>query len=175
MFTRIFFATMMALLLMVSVAMAGEEATPVEKAKEVTLKNQTHCPVMGGKIDSTVYTDIQGQRVYHCCAGCGSPLKKDPDKYFKKAAAEGVLFENIQTKCPVSGEELKKGKAYTDYEGRRVYLCCEGCIPMFEKDPKKFLAALDKPAEKSEAEEGKHDHDHDKDHDHSGHGHGGGH
>ena len=171
MFTRIFFAIMMAMLLMVSVAVAGDGTVPVEKAKEATLKNQTHCPVMSGKIDSAVYTDIQGQRVYHCCPGCIKPLQKDPDKFFKKAAAEGVLFENIQTICPVSGEELGKGKVFIDHEGRRVYFCCEGCISKFEKEPQKFLTALDEPIEKSEAKEKKSD----GETDHSAHGHGGGH
>lgn len=169
MFTRILFTILMAMLLMVSVAMAGDDAKPVEKAKEVTLKNQTNCPVMGGKIDSTVYTDIQGQRVYHCCAGCSGPLKKDPDKYFKQAAADGVLFENIQTTCAVSGEELGKDKVYTDFEGRRVYFCCEGCIANFEKTPAKFLAAMDKPAEKTESKMKMPD----PGHDHGAHGHGG--
>jgi YHS domain-containing protein len=87
-----------------------KETAKAESPKK--LKNQTHCPVMGGEIDSTAYTDIQGQRVYHCCPGCSKALKADPDKYFKKAAAEGVLFENIQTTCPVGGEELKEGLVY---------------------------------------------------------------
>lgn len=190
MFTRIMFTIMMALLLMVSVAIAGDDAKPIEKAgddaqpiekagdnaqpgeeaKEVTLKNQTHCPVMGGKIDSSIYTDIQGQRVYHCCPACSKPLQKDPDQYFKKASDAGVLFENIQTTCPVSGKELKEKMVFTDYEGRRVYFFCEDCIPKFEKDPQKFLTALDQPAEKTESkmEMPKDEHDHSA-HDHGGH------
>ena len=59
---------------------------PADRKDERPAKGhpQTHCPVMGGKIDSTVYTDIHGQRVYHCCPGCSESLKKDPDKFFKK-------------------------------------------------------------------------------------------
>lgn len=108
------------------------------------LMNQTHCPVMGGVIDSSVYTDIQGQRVYHCCPMCSAKLKGDPDKYFSKAAEEGVLFENIQTTCPVSGEELKDKSVYTDYEGRRIAFCCENCREKFNKDPEKYLDRMDK-------------------------------
>ena len=115
--------------------------------KPMELKKQTHCPVMGGEIDSTVFTDIQGQRVYHCCPDCISKIKADPDKYFKKAAAEGVLFENIQKTCPVSGESIDKSK-FIDYEGRRIYFCCNKCIGDFKKDPGKFLSQMDKPAEK---------------------------
>lgn len=171
MFTRILFTTLMAMVLLVSIAVAGDDAKPVEKAKEITLKNQTNCPVMGGKIDSSVYTDIQGQRIYHCCAGCIKPLQKDPDKYFKKAAADGVLFENVQTNCPVSDEVLNKDKVAMDFEGRRLYFCCNGCIEKFEKDPQKYLATMDEPAEKTETKAKMKMPD--DGHDHSGHDHGG--
>ncbi|HEQ98930.1 MAG TPA: YHS domain-containing protein [candidate division Zixibacteria bacterium] len=140
-------------------ALAGEghekaektaKSESAEKADAVEMKAQTICPVMGGKIDKEVYTDIQGQRVYHCCPGCSGALVADPDKYFKKAAAEGVLFENIQTTCPVSGKELEKKEVYADYEGRRVYFCCAGCVASFEEDPQKYLMKLD---EKSSTDE----------------------
>lgn len=122
-----------------------------ETPQERSLKNQTHCPVMGGTIDSTVFTDIQGQRVYHCCPGCGGPLKADPDKYFQSAAAGGVLFENIQNACPVSGEELEKKDVFVDYKGRRVYFCCDKCIVDFEKDPQQFLSKLDENSGETES------------------------
>ena len=128
-------------------SVSAEEAQPqtVTKTPPV-LKNQTLCPVMGGKIDSTVFTDIQGQRVYHCCPMCSAKLKADPDKYFKEAAAQGILFENIQTTCPVSGEELKDKSVHIDFEGRRVAFCCEKCIGDFNKDPQKYLKKLDEKA-----------------------------
>ena len=134
---------------------AGENKTESTKSKELT--NQTQCPVMGGKIDSTVFTDIQGQRVYHCCPACGEPLKADPDKYFQKASAEGVLFENIQTTCPVSGEMLQKKNVFSDHEGRRVYFCCEMCVAKFEKDPGKYLGMLDMNAKESESSKESHE------------------
>jgi YHS domain-containing protein len=152
---RILVTIALTLCLTAAAALASDEAKPADTVKAPELKAQTHCPVMGGKIDSTVYTDIQGQRVYHCCAGCIKPLQKDPDKYFQKAAAEGMLFENIQTICPVSGKELKEKTVYADYEGRRVYLCCEGCIAPFEKDAPKYLTLLDKPADDPEVKKEK--------------------
>ncbi len=145
MLTRTLF-TIAALLLTLSVAVAAADAKPADTAKAPELKAQTLCPVMGGKIDSTIYTDIQGQRVYLCCAGCIKPMKKDPDKYFKKAAAQSALFENIQEVCPVSGEKLEEKSVFADFEGRRVYFCCEDCADKFEKDPQKYLTLLDKPA-----------------------------
>jgi len=127
------------------VAVAHADNTPAKKKADAPkeLHPQTHCPVMGGEIDSTAYTDIQGQRVYHCCPMCSAKLKADPDKYFKKAAEEGVLFENIQKTCPVSGETLEEKTVYTDYEGRRVYFCCKKCRGTFNEDPVKYLKKLD--------------------------------
>lgn len=129
-------------------AFAGEAETKSNDTKtvkdqKVELKEQTNCPVMGGKINKKHYSDIQGQRVYFCCPGCSAKLTENPDKYFEEAAAQGVLFENIQTTCPVTGNELKSKDVFTDYKGRRVYFCCAGCIPQFEKDPQKYLGILD--------------------------------
>lgn len=135
-------------LLLLAATGFGQEKSP-EKPKE--LKNQTHCPVMGGKIDSTVFTDIQGQRVYHCCPACIPKIKADPDKYFKKAAAQGVIFENIQKTCPVSGETIDKSK-FVDFEGRRVYFCCNQCLKDFNKDPQKFLSKMTESSEKPSAD-----------------------
>lgn len=129
--------TAVALILLVTVAVNAESG---EKAEAGLYKHQTVCPVMGGKIDSTIYTDIQGQRVYHCCAGCSSKLKADPDIYFKKSATEGILFENIQTTCVVSGMKLKSKDYFVDFEGRRVYLCGPECKIKFEADPVKYLS-----------------------------------
>ncbi len=155
---RTFKHTFTALAVILGLAVAAnagytEKAKPADAPKE--FHNQTNCPVMGGKIDSTYYTDIQGQRVYHCCPMCSAKLKADPDKYFQKAAEEGVLFENIQTNCPVSGEKLEDKTVFTDYQGRRVYFCCKQCRGKFAADPDTYLKKLDEmtdPGDKAESE-----------------------
>ncbi len=98
---------------------------------------------MGGKIDSSEYSDIQGQRVYHCCGGCQKKLAADPDKYFQKAAEQGVIFENIQKRCPVSGNMLAVKEIFTDYQGRRIYFSDKECVSTFAADPAKYLKVLD--------------------------------
>lgn len=132
----------------------SDKAKATDAPKE--LKHQTLCPVMGGAIDSSAYTDIQGQRVYHCCPMCTAKLKADPDKYFKQAAADGILFENVQTSCPISGKELTEKKIYTDFEGRRVFFCSEECQTTFAKDPAMYLKKLDKNDDMKEMEHGDH-------------------
>jgi YHS domain-containing protein len=46
-----------------------------------------------------------------------------------------------QTTCPVMGVEIDK-KVFVDYNGKRVYFCCPGCIETFKKDPAKYLKVL---------------------------------
>ncbi len=145
------------------------ETIPTVVTEEIPkeFKQQTLCPVMGGKIDSTVYTDIQGQRVYHCCPMCSKKLKADPDQYFKKAAEEGILFENIQTVCPISGEAIDQSVS-SYYEGRQIFFCCKNCRGTFAQDPVSYLSKMDQPADEKAA--GK-DEEHKGGHDHHGHDH----
>lgn len=104
-------------------------------------KPQTLCPVSGKPVDKKVFVDYQGQRVYFCCDKCPAKFKADPEKYFAQFAKDGIVLENVQKVCPVSGEDISK-KAFADYKGRRVYFCCEKCIPKFTKDPEAFLKKL---------------------------------
>jgi|GEM_PF-804565 len=71
------------------VAFAGcaGNACQVKGAGEV--KEQTTCPVMGGKINKDVYADVNGVRVYACCPGCLPKIKADPEKYVAKVRANG--------------------------------------------------------------------------------------
>ncbi len=104
-------------------------------------KPQANCPVSGHAVDKKVYVDYQGQRVYFCCDKCPAKFKADPEKYFAQFVKEGIVLENVQVTCPVSGEDIDK-KAFTDYKGRRVYFCCSKCIAKFQKDPEAFLKKL---------------------------------
>jgi YHS domain-containing protein len=142
------------LLLVVGLSASGFATDTTMTAKPAvppTLHKQTICPVMGKAIDSTVYTDIQGQRVYFCCGSCEKKLKADPDKYFKQAATEGVLFQNIQKTCPISGETLEDRTVFSDYEGRRVYFCCGKCKDKFTANPQEYLKKMDTPAKDEKA------------------------
>jgi len=63
-------------------------------------KPQTLCPVMGGKVSKASYVDVKGYRIYTCCAGCGAPIKADPDKYIKKIIANGETPEPLPAPSP---------------------------------------------------------------------------
>ena len=57
--------------------------------------------------------------------------------------AEGTTVnQKSQTHCPVMGGTINKD-IYADYEGKRVYFCCAGCIPEFQADPGKYIKKLE--------------------------------
>ncbi len=47
-----------------------------------------------------------------------------------------------QTNCPVMGGKIDK-KVYMDYQGRRVYFCCSGCVQAFKKEPDKYIKKME--------------------------------
>jgi len=50
--------------------------------------------------------------------------------------------ERGQTTCPVMGNPVNKD-VYVDYEGKRIYFCCEGCIEKFKENPEKYMEKLE--------------------------------
>ncbi|MDP7420454.1 MAG: YHS domain-containing protein [bacterium] len=57
------------------------------------------------------------------------------------AEEEAVQLEP-QTTCPVMGGKINQ-ELFADYEGKRVYFCCPGCIGMFKADPEKYIEKLE--------------------------------
>ncbi|MFO7890047.1 MAG: YHS domain-containing protein [bacterium] len=49
--------------------------------------------------------------------------------------------EENQENCPVMGNKINK-EIYTDYQGKRVYFCCSGCVETFKKDPEKYMKKM---------------------------------
>jgi YHS domain-containing protein len=47
-----------------------------------------------------------------------------------------------QTVCPVLGGNIDK-KVYTDYKGKRIYFCCQGCDAEFKKNPEKYMKKME--------------------------------
>ena len=47
-----------------------------------------------------------------------------------------------QTKCPVMGAAIDKD-LYIDVNGKRIYLCCEGCGNIIKENPDKYIKAME--------------------------------
>lgn len=74
-------------------------------------------------------------------AGC----KSEPPESSKPGAAQvGWAPKTItaQKLCPVTGDPINPN-IFVDYDGRRIYFCCDMCPAQFKKEPEKFLKKLD--------------------------------
>jgi hypothetical protein len=74
------------------------------------------------------------------------PLTDKDLEQIKKLDEADQKLAIDQKNCPISGQHLggmgKPIKKVVD--GRTVFLCCDGCIEDFDKDPKAAVAKLDK-------------------------------
>ncbi len=113
------------------------------EANKAAPGKQTHCPVMQRTpIDPSLYVDVKGKRVYTCCTGCIAQVKGNPDKYIQRLEDQGVVLEKTQTICPVMGGKINTAQ-YADVKGKRIYVCCPGCIGQIKADPDKYIKAME--------------------------------
>jgi YHS domain-containing protein len=68
-------------------------------------KPQAKCPVMGGAVNTNLYVDAEGYRIYVCCEACINTVKADPEKYIKKMQAGGVELQKV----PAAGKTEHPG------------------------------------------------------------------
>ena len=51
-----------------------------------------------------------------------------------------------QTKCPICKMKVKtkdNKDIYVDYKGKRIYLGCDRCPPVFRKNPEKYIKKME--------------------------------
>ena len=46
-----------------------------------------------------------------------------------------------QTTCPVMGGSIDQA-VFTEYQGKKVYFCCQECLDKFKAEPEQYLAKL---------------------------------
>lgn len=82
---------------LVGPAAAADQPLPAttNRTAAIGVATQTMCPVLPSrKINRRYYYDYQGKRVYFCCPGCPRKFAKEPDKYMKLLAKQGVVLED---------------------------------------------------------------------------------
>jgi len=52
------------------------------------------------------------------------------------------ITPGTQTMCPVMPTHPIKD-VFVDYDGKRIYLCCAGCIDKFNAEPEKFISQME--------------------------------
>lgn len=72
-----------------------------------------------------------------CSSGTGTKMAEA--KSAKPAQEEETVKK--QTTCPVMGGEINKD-LYVDAKGKRIYVCCKGCIEAVKKNPEKYIEKL---------------------------------
>ena len=78
-----------------------------------------------------------------CGTGCGLLVKAEQceNADCPGHARAHASSARAQSSCPVMGGKIDKA-LYADVEGKRVYVCCRGCIATVKADPAKYLAVL---------------------------------
>ena len=70
-----------------------------------------------------------------------------------QVSQEGVNMEGkeliLQKTCPVMGNSINKS-LFVDFQGKRIYVCCQECVDEVKKDPQKYLDKLESMGEKAE-------------------------
>ncbi|MBA3482371.1 MAG: hypothetical protein H0T51_11195 [Pirellulales bacterium] len=114
---------------------------------------QVACPISGKPVNEKVMVEVGEAKAGFCCEKCLAKYEKASDD--EKLA---ILFKNLpkgftrQTMCPVSGKPIAAAnpKAVAEFEGKKVYFCCENCPKAFAADPAKFKDKLPHLADKDQ-------------------------
>ena len=84
-FRIVFIVLLIGLVALTGCKKKSEPAAQPETEEAVSSAiQQTTCPVMGGAINTSMFTEYKGKKVYFCCAGCEEKFKKEPEKYLAK-------------------------------------------------------------------------------------------
>ncbi len=119
------------------------------------IARQRICPVTGkplGSMGDPVAVDVNGQRLYVCCAGCVNTVKANPAKFaagrpeitVTSATEADTALIKRQATCPVMDEPLgSMGQPIKVMVGDKpIFLCCKGCIKKIQAEPAKYLAMV---------------------------------
>lgn len=66
----------------------------------------------------------------------------EKDKGADTGKNKTVVAKKAQTTCPVMGEAIDK-KLFVDAEGKRIYVCCSGCVSTVKANPAKYIKILE--------------------------------
>ncbi len=83
-------------------------------------------------------------QIYAADDASGKDQKTDASKAVKsdKSADASTAKGKAQTLCPVMAGEIDKS-LYVDVKGKRIYVCCKGCIGVVKADPDKYIKILE--------------------------------
>ena len=139
-----------------AVASGPIEATKAEVALNCVYPLAT-CPVSDGPVGAgadAVVRVIDGREVRFCCEMCVVRFEADKAKYWAKIDAQIIAQQAPLyplTQCVVVPDDalihdgVDLGFNYV-YGNRLARFCCKGCTDDFNKEPAKYLQAIDAAA-----------------------------
>ena len=71
--------------------------------------------------------------------GCEESEPAEPAQTKTVVAAQETI---LQKTCPIMKGGAIDKKVFTEYNGKKVYFCCPGCIDRFKAEPEKYIAQL---------------------------------
>lgn len=90
--------------------------------------------------------------------GCNSSSSTDHKDHSQQQQTAATQAEWGNKNCPVMGDPIDKNVSIV-YQDKKLYFCCDKCIPKFNKDPEKYMKAMAKEeSETHAAPHGEHDH-----------------
>lgn len=106
-------ALVVAAVMMASCAATQEKNRPEGVKPELGSLSgpQTTCPVMDGKmINTRLYVDYAGSRIYVCCVPCVKAVRKNPEKYLRKLLDQEIAVEKVKQRDATNNnaEEFEK-------------------------------------------------------------------
>lgn len=134
------------LLIIPVICLAGSSLTAQEGAAlevAVPAHGNKECPIMGKKSSSALFVDVDGGRIYICCAPCIRKIQRDPARALK--AAYPTVKEVGNAACPITGKALPDDHPTVVLQGQKIGLCCAGCIEKAKKHHQLALAKAHDP------------------------------
>ena len=61
-----------------------KKSEPEPTTRAVETVEHTTCPVMGGAINTAIFTEYKGKKVYFCCDPCKEKFEAAPEQYIAK-------------------------------------------------------------------------------------------
>lgn len=95
-----------------------------------------------------IYTGVLAVCVSAVAMAADAPAKKKPRPATRPSTAAALVPYPLKT-CIVSGEEFggdMGDPVVIEYQGREIKFCCSSCVKKFNKDPEKYVKAMDDKA-----------------------------
>lgn len=57
----------------------------------------------------------------------------------KQSSEEEILTCPVMIGIPINKEESEENGWVREYNGKKIYFCCNGCVEQFDSDPEEYV------------------------------------